>query len=60
VHAPEVEVAVALPGVVELVGVGDLGEEGAGVLGEGVEEDAVDDERGRLGESVRVSGTADQ
>lgn len=48
VHAPELEVAVALVGVVELVGIGDLGQEGAGVLGERVEEDAVDDEEGSL------------
>jgi hypothetical protein len=33
VHAPELEVTVTLPGVVELVGIGDLGEEGAGILG---------------------------
>lgn len=37
-HAPELEVAVAAPGEVEHVGIGELGEEGARVLGEGVEE----------------------
>lgn len=40
---PELDVAVALPGMVELVCVGDLGETGAGVFGQRVEEDAVDD-----------------
>ena len=45
VEAPELEVPVALVGVVELVGVGELGDDGAGVLGERVEEDAVDAER---------------
>lgn len=42
VQAPELEVPVALPRVVELVGVGELGEKGARVLGQRVEEDAVD------------------
>ncbi len=37
-HAPELEVTVAAPGEVEHVGIGELGEEGTGVLGEGVEE----------------------
>lgn len=44
VQTPELEMAVAAVGVVELVGVGELGEDGAGVFGEGVEEDAVDGE----------------
>lgn len=49
-HAPELKVAVALVGVVELVGIGDFGEEGAGILGQRVEEDAVDDETDGLEE----------
>ena len=44
VHAPELEVAVAAPGVVQLVRVGELGDERARVAGQRVEEDAVDGE----------------
>lgn len=33
VHTPELEVTVTLPGVVELVAIGNLGEEGARILG---------------------------
>ena len=40
--------AVALIGVVELVGIGDLGQEWAGILGERVEEDSVDDQANGL------------
>jgi hypothetical protein len=54
VQAPELEVTVAAPGVVEVVGVGDLGQDGAGVPGERVEEDAVDDEADGL-DNVLVS-----
>jgi hypothetical protein len=43
VHAPELELSVALPGVVELVAICDLGEERAWVFGERVEEDSVYD-----------------
>lgn len=44
VQAPELKVAVTPPGVVEHVGIGELGQERAGVFGEGVEEEPVDDE----------------
>jgi hypothetical protein len=43
VHAPELELSVTLPGVVELVAICDLGEERAWVFGQRVEEDSVDD-----------------
>lgn len=43
VHAPELELSVALPGVVELVAICDLGEERTWVFGERVEEDSVND-----------------
>lgn len=36
--------AITLVGVVELVGIGNLGQEGTWVLGQGVEEDSVDDD----------------
>jgi len=49
VEAPELEMAVTLPGVVELVAIGDFGEPGAGILGERVEEEAVNDEGEELG-----------
>ena len=42
-HAPELEVAVTLEGVVCHVAVGQLGQDRAGVFGERVEEEAVDD-----------------
>ena len=44
VQAPELEVAVTAPGVVEHVGIRELGQERARVLGQRVEEEAVDDE----------------
>lgn len=40
--------AVALPGVVQLVAIRELGDERAGILGERVEEDAVDGDREEL------------
>lgn len=43
VHAPELELSVALPGVVELVAICNLGEERTWVFGERVEEDSVYD-----------------
>lgn len=43
-HAPKLEMAITLVGVVELVGIGNLGQERAGVLGQRVEEDSVDDD----------------
>lgn len=42
-HSPELEVSIALVRMVKLVGIGDLGEEGSGVLGERVEEDSIHD-----------------
>lgn len=44
----KVEVSIAVPRVVELVAVGDLGQEGTWVSGQRVEEDAVDDDAGDL------------
>ena len=41
VETPEFEMAVAFPGVVELVAASESGEDGAWVLGERVEEEAV-------------------
>jgi hypothetical protein len=46
-------VSITLVGVVKLVGVCDFGNEGARIFGEGVEEDAVDDDGDRLRESIR-------
>jgi hypothetical protein len=43
VHAPELELSVALPGVVELVAICDLGEERTWVFGERMKEDSVYD-----------------
>ncbi len=48
VQAPELEVAITLVGVVELVGIRDFGQKGSGILGQRVEEDSVDDEANRL------------
>jgi hypothetical protein len=42
VEAPELEVPVAFPGVVEHVGICELGEEWARVFGQRVEEEAVE------------------
>jgi hypothetical protein len=42
VTAPELEMAVAFPGVVDRIPVCDFGEEGTGVGGEGVEVETVD------------------
>jgi len=44
VKTPELEVSVSLSSVIELVAVGDFGKEGARILGQRVEKDAVDDE----------------
>lgn len=44
VQPPELEVAVAFVGVVQLVNIGDFGEEGTWVLGERVEEDSIHDD----------------
>lgn len=43
VHAPKLKLSVALPGVVELVAICDLGKERTWVFGEWVEEDSVYD-----------------
>lgn len=48
VHAPELEMSISLVCMVELVGVGDLGEEGAGILGERVKEDSINNESSGL------------
>ena len=42
-HAPELELSVTLPGVVELIAICDLGKERTWVLGQRVEPDSVDD-----------------
>lgn len=42
VHTPELEMPVTFEGVVGHVAVGQLGEQGTGVFGEGVEEEAVE------------------
>lgn len=42
VQSPKLQVTIALPGVVQLVAIRELGDERAGILGERVEEDAVD------------------
>lgn len=44
VHPPELQMPVTPPGEVEHVRIRDLGQEGAGVLGQRVEEEAVDNE----------------
>lgn len=43
-EAPELEVTISLVAVVELVDVGDLGQEWSGILGQRVEEDSVNDQ----------------
>ena len=48
VQAPELEVPVTAVGMVELVGVGEFGDDGAGILGERVEEDVVNGEADAL------------
>ena len=53
VQPPELEVPIALPGVVKHVGIGDLGKERARVLSQRVEEEAVDDDAGDLEGKVR-------
>ena len=53
VHPPELQVPVALPGMVEVVGIGDLGEEGAGILGQGVKEHSIGYETDDLIEGER-------
>jgi hypothetical protein len=50
VQAPKLEVAITLVGVVELVGIGDFGKNGTGILCQRVEEDSVDDEANCLKE----------
>lgn len=52
VQAPELEVPVALPGVVQLVGIGNLGQERAGVSRQRVEVKTVDDDGDDLGGSA--------
>lgn len=44
----KVQVAVAIPRVVELVAIRDLGDQGARILGQRMEEEAVDDDAGGL------------
>lgn len=48
VEAPEFEMTVAFPGVIEHVGIREVGEEGAWVFGEGMEEEPVEDQTCRL------------
>lgn len=43
-HAPKLQVAVTLVGMVELISVREFGEQRARVFGEGVEKESVDDE----------------
>lgn len=52
VHAPELKVAVALVSVVELVCIGDFGQERTGIFGKGVEEDSVHDETEGLSNQI--------
>ncbi len=52
VHAPELEMAITLVGVVELVGIGNLGQKRAGVFGQRMEEDSVDDDGDGLGKRI--------
>lgn len=52
VHAPELKVAVALVSVIELVGIGDFGQERTGIFGKGVEEDSVHDETEGLSNQI--------
>jgi hypothetical protein len=60
VHAPKLEMAVTLVGVVELIGIGYLGQKGAGVLGQRMEEDSVDDDGDGLEASPRISDSRDE
>jgi hypothetical protein len=55
VLSPELEMAVAFPGMIGLVPVGDLGEEGSGICSQWVEFQAVDDDRCNLMRWLAVS-----
>lgn len=51
-QSPELEVSVTLVGVVQLIGIGDFGDERARIFGQRVEEDAIHDDAHRLGVPV--------
>ena len=54
---PHVKVGVPLPGVVGAIGTGDLGQEGTGEGGQGVEVQEIDELPGQLHVDVLVSET---